>query len=204
MWVTLEGNIRINPSVLFDIIKKAKKYIRPGVSPPKGVIIHTGKRGGRYYIVEDRHLKIQGKHHELVRGVGVNRDQWDELKQKFLSEGAKGVEFIPKPEYGKRPGDDRPRYNIYVNWGEKTQKKIEEKLAADKEKYGKRKKQTEEISDEKMLDLLGVMSHEDTYKYLKDGKRLKVGPYTFTYHCQDPRDKTDYGYRQIIPKGESG
>jgi hypothetical protein len=137
MWVTLAPKITLNFDVIFSIIEKAKKYIRSGETPPKGVNLHTGKRGGRYYIIEDKHLKIQDKHHELVRSVGYTRDQFDDIKQKYLSQGAKSVEFIPKPEYGKKE-DQKPRYNLYVNWGDKTQKKIEDKKLTDKARYGKK------------------------------------------------------------------
>jgi hypothetical protein len=136
MWVSLGQNIKINNSVLFDIIEKGKKYIKQGQQPPKGVVIHQGKRGGRYYLIEDKHLKINNQHHELIRGVGVTRDQHETVKQKLVDQGAQSVEFIPQPEYGKR-ADNKPRYNIYVNWGDKTQQKIEDKKKADKEKYGK-------------------------------------------------------------------
>lgn len=37
-----------------DIIRKGKKYVKPGQKPPKGVVLHRGKRGGTYYIVEDK------------------------------------------------------------------------------------------------------------------------------------------------------
>jgi len=87
-------------------------------------------------MIEDKHMKIGGKHHELVRSRGVTKDQWNEVKQKHLDEGAESVEFIPQPEYGGVKG--KKLYNIYVRRGD-TDEKIGNKVKVDKEKYGKRK-----------------------------------------------------------------
>jgi hypothetical protein len=142
-------------------IRKGKKYVRSGQTPPKGVTMHTGKRGGRYYLTEDKHMKLQGKHHELVRSVGVKRSQWDELREKLKQEGAESVEFINKPDNYKDT-EGNPLYNIYVNWGEKTQQKIEDKLLRDKKKYGHRKESLDKIQAEiqKIKDLANQRKNE--------------------------------------------
>lgn len=127
-----------------SIIRKGKKYLKAGQKPPKGAVTHRGPKGGTYYIIEDKHLKIGGKHHELVRSRGVTKDQWDEIKQKHLNEGAESVEFIPQPEYGGVSG--KKLYNIYVR-GKNTDEKIEGKIKADKEKYGKRVKNLLKYND---------------------------------------------------------
>jgi hypothetical protein len=166
-------------------ITKGKKYIRPGQQPPKGVTIHTGKRGGKYYLTEDKHMRLSGQHHELVRGVGVKRDVWDDIKNQFLTEGAKSVEFINKPDnYKDKEGN--PLYNIYVNWGEDTQKKIEEKLLRDREKYGKRHESVTKIQEQ--IDALKKLAedrlnessdwwkqkHPDPEEYLEPDEKQKL------------------------------
>jgi N-acetylglutamate synthase-like GNAT family acetyltransferase len=117
------------------IIRKGKKYVKPGQKPPKGVVLHRGKRGGIYYLIEDKRLKIQGKEHELVRSKGITRDQWEDIRQKHLAEGAESVEFINKPENEHRGG--KALYNIYVRTAG-TDKKIAE-VAERNKKFGKKK-----------------------------------------------------------------
>lgn len=123
-------------SLKSNIIQKGKKYIRPGQKAPKGVQLHKGPQGGTYYLVEDKHMKIGGKHHELIRSKGVPKDQWDDIRQKHLEEGAESVEFIPQPDYGGKVG--KKLYNIYVRRGD-TDEKVEGKIKADKEKFAQRK-----------------------------------------------------------------
>jgi len=163
------------------IIEKGKKYVTGNQTAPKGVTMHTGKRGGRYYLTEDKHMKLNNQHHELVRSVGVKRDQWDELRDQFQKQGAKSVEFIPKPDYGKREGDDTPLYNMYVNWGEKTQQKIEEKLKKDKEKYGKKVKVSED--GEIWEGIKNNIDEQGRYRY-DLGYRLHT---TFGKETKDPK-----------------
>jgi len=124
-------------SLKSNIIQKGKKYIKPGQKAPKGVQLHKGPKGGTYYLIEDKHMKIGGKHHELIRSKGVTKDQWDEVRQKHLDKGAESVEFIPQPEYGGKEG--QKLYNIYVRRGD-TDQKIEGKIKADKEKFAHRKR----------------------------------------------------------------
>jgi len=121
-----------------SIIEKGKKYLKAGQNPPKGVTLRIGPKKGRYYLVEDKHLKIGGQHHKLIRGVSVTRDQWAELKHHWTAAGAKSVEFINKPNNAKNDAG-KNLYSIYVNFGDSTQKEIEAKHKADQIKFGKRK-----------------------------------------------------------------
>jgi hypothetical protein len=121
------------------IIKKGKKYIKPGQTPPKGAVTHRGPQGGIYYFVEDKHLKHMGKEHELVRSKGVTKDLFNAIETKFKAQGAESVHFVNVPGLEKNK-EGKSLYNIYVNWGEKTQKKIADKKAADKIRYGHPKK----------------------------------------------------------------
>lgn len=126
-------------SLKSNIIQKGKKYIKPGQKAPKGVQLHKGPRGGTYYLVEDKHMKIGGKHHELIRSKGVTKDQWNDIRQKHLDNGAESVEFIPQPEYGGKAG--QKLYNIYVRQGD-TDEKVEGKIKTNKEKFAQRKRET--------------------------------------------------------------
>ena len=130
------------------IIRKGKKYLKPGQKPPKGVVTHRGPHDGTYYFVEDRHVKQGGKEHELVRSRGVTKDQFKTIEEKYKSLGAESVHFVHVPGLEKNQKGEN-LYNIYVNWGEKTQKKISDKKAADKARYGHpRVKDTEQESKE--------------------------------------------------------
>ena len=118
-----------------NIIKKGKKYLKPGQKPPNGVITHKGPHNGTYYFVEDRHVKQGGKEHELVRSRGVTKDQFKTIEEKYKSQGAESVHFVHVPGLEKNQKGEN-LYNIYVNWGDKTQKKIADKKEADKTRYG--------------------------------------------------------------------
>ena len=49
----MAGQLGMSP----DIIEKGKKYIQPGQRPPKGVTIHEGPNGGKFYYIEDKHVR---------------------------------------------------------------------------------------------------------------------------------------------------
>jgi|GEM_PF-4732484 len=123
------------------IIQKGKKYIKPGQTPPKGAVTHRGPHGGIFYFVEDKHLKNQGKEHELIRSRGVTRHEFSATEAKYKAQGAETVHFVHKPNLEKNQKGEN-LYNIYVNWGEATQKKIADKKAADKARYGHPRKKT--------------------------------------------------------------
>lgn len=108
------------------LIVKGKNYVKAGTSPPKGVQLHRGKRGGYYYFVEDKHLTNAGKEHELIRSRGVRRDQWNEIEQKYISQGAEAVHFVPVPGLEKDKNGN-PLYNIYVRWKDTDQKLADKK-----------------------------------------------------------------------------
>jgi hypothetical protein len=159
------------------IIRKGKKYIKPGQKAPKGVQLHKGPKGGTYYIIEDKHTKFAGKHHELVRSKGVTKDQWDEIRQKLMSEGAESVEFLPQPEYGGIKG--KRLYNIYVRRGD-TDEKVNAKLKANKDRYAARKapiekiqntigQKTEDVSEIKPEEMKISKEKISYEKELKDG-----------------------------------
>jgi hypothetical protein len=133
IWDTLRSIINAR----FSIIQKGKKYVKPGQTPPKGVQLHKGPNGGIYYFVEDKHVKQAGKYHELIRSKGVTKDQFASIEEKFKAQGAESVHFVHKPGLEKTKGGQN-LYNIYVNWGEKTQTKIQAKKQADKEKFGRK------------------------------------------------------------------
>jgi hypothetical protein len=59
----------------------------------------------------------------------VTRDQWDDIRQKYLAEGAESVEFINKPENEHR--GEKAVYNIYVRTAD-TDKKIAERAERNK------------------------------------------------------------------------
>lgn len=127
----MAGQLGMSP----DIIEKGKKYIQPGQRPPKGVTIHEGPNGGKFYYIEDKHVRQNGMEHELVRSRGVTKDQFKEIEEKYRAEGAESVHFVHKPGL-ERDAHGNYLYNIYVNYGNKTQKKISDKKAADKARYG--------------------------------------------------------------------
>lgn len=116
-----------------DIIEKGKKYVQPGQRPPQGVTIHEGPNGGHYYYVEDKHLRHQGKEHELIRSKGVTKDRFTEIEEQYKIKGAESVHFVHKPGL-ERDAHGKYLYNIYVNWGDRTQKKISDKKAASKDR----------------------------------------------------------------------
>ena len=127
----------------FDLIIKGKKYIKHGQTAPKGVVTHRGPHGGVFYFVEDKHLKNQGKEHELIRSRGVTKDQFKTIEEKYKSQGAESVHFVHVPGLEKNQKGEN-LYNIYVNWGETTQKKISDKKMADKARYGHPSRQAPE------------------------------------------------------------
>lgn len=118
-----------------NLIEKGKKYLKSGQNPPKGVVTHRGPQGGTFYYVEDKHVKQAGKEHELIRSKGVTKHQFEAIEKKYRSQGAENVHFVHKPGLEKDKAGNN-LYNIYVNWGDKTQKKISDKKAADKIRYG--------------------------------------------------------------------
>lgn len=115
------------------LIEKGKKYVKLGVQPPKGVVLHRGKRGGSYYFVEDKHLKDQGKNHELVRSRGVTEDQFKSIEEHYKSKGAESVQFIHKPNI-ERNAAGKKLYNIYVRHAD-TDQRLGDKAAKDKIRY---------------------------------------------------------------------
>jgi hypothetical protein len=129
-----------------SIIEKGKKYVKSGVKPPKGVVLHRGPKGGYYYFVEDKHLKHQGQHHELVRSKGVTEDQFKAIEDHYKGKGAESVQFVHKPNI-ERNKEGQKLYNIYVR-NKDTDKKIADKAAKDKARYGKKPSQEEKFKTE--------------------------------------------------------
>jgi hypothetical protein len=124
------------------IIEKGKKYVKPGVKPPKGVVLHRGPKGGSYYFVEDKHLQSGGKHHELVRSKGVTADQFKAIEEHYKSQGAESVQFVHKPNV-ERNKEGKKLYNIYVRHQD-TDQRLADKAAKDKARYGKKKESSPE------------------------------------------------------------
>lgn len=156
------------------IIKKGKKYVKVGQTPPKGVALHRGPHGGVYYLVEDRHLKISGKHHELVRSRGVTRAQWAETEKHYKNQGAHSVEFINMPDNEKN-AQGKNLYNIYVHWDD-TDKRLTKKEHDDKVRYGHPKVRPDQIeSGELWKEENGVHIHPAYDK--KNGRYVRNGQY---------------------------
>ena len=149
-----------------NVIRKGKKYLKPGQKPPNKAVTHKGPRGGVYYIIEDRHMKISGKHHELVRSKGVTKDQWEEVRQKHIAAGAESVEFIPQPEYGGVSGTKL--YNIYVRNAE-TDKKIQETTEKNK-KYGKKKNINTMLTKNSNMNI----KESEPFEYEDEKKKFKL------------------------------
>jgi hypothetical protein len=184
------------------IIRKGKKYIKPGQKAPKGVQLHKGPKGGTYYIIEDKHTKFAGKHHELVRSKGVTKDQWDEIRQKLMSEGAESVEFLPQPEYGGIKG--KKLYNIYVRRGD-TDEKIESKIKVDKDKFAQRKKKAMKKDLEKFL-ATNPDGLEDSIKARTKEPEWELSEDIFTNRKKAWDDEQFYqnkGYKTKIIEGKN-
>jgi len=117
-------------SRMFATIEKGKKYLKGNQRPPSGKKIYTGTRSGRYYLTEDPHITVGGQHHKLIRGESANEDEKEHIKQKYLTLGAKSVEFLKKPNDEKDVSGNH-LHSVYVNWGESTQKDIEARKQGD-------------------------------------------------------------------------
>jgi len=174
-----------------SIIRKGKKYVTDKHPAPKGVQLHKGPHGGTYYFVEDKHVKQGGKHHELVRSRGITQDQFKQIEEKYKQQGAESVHFIHVPGLEKDKNGNY-LYNIYVNWGEKTQKKIEGQKAANKIKYAQRKQKVPKLKgpDIKDFEEAEFTEHEGV-------------------HSTPAYDRTNEGYvengkYEIHPSGFSG
>ncbi len=203
IWDTLRSIINAR----FSIIQKGKKYVKRGQTPPKGVQLHKGPNGGIYYFVEDKHVKQGGQHHELIRSRGVTQDQFKEIEEKFKAQGAVSVHFVHKPNLEKNEAG-KNLYNIYVNYGDKTQKKIADKQAADKAKYAARNKwiPTTDIEKPEFTEKDGIHS-APAYDYVK-GKYVENGRYEIhpsgshgakLYHIDKngTRNKVTYSYDKV-------
>ena len=184
------------------LIEKGKKYLKHGQSAPKGAKVFEGKKGGRYYLTEDKHLKIGGQHHILFRSKGYTKDQHDQLEEHFKSLGAHSVHFINKPNNEKNH-EGHALYNAYVNWGESTQKEIEDKKAADKAKFGRRKPKDEPKPEPKVYQKTSTTSENPDLEWHEhqDG-----GHWTHAWEQKKTSQGHSYwsshGYVHVRPSGK--
>lgn len=166
---------------LEGLIQKGKKYLQPGQTAPKGVHVHTGPQGGKYYLTEDKHLKIGDKYHELVRSKGVTRDQWTDIEKTYRALGALSVEFINKPNNAKNE-QGKPIYNIYVSWPS-SELRIAKKQHADKKRYGHPRINDDDIRSGSLWTVRSDVHSHPVFDH-RGGKRIRNGQYEIHHSGQ--------------------
>jgi hypothetical protein len=174
-------------SLVLPVIEKGKKYVKPGVQPPKGVTLHRGKRGGTFYYIEDKHLKNQGKEHELVRSKGVTETQFKDIEAHFKSKGAESVHFVHKPNV-ERNAKGQKLYNVYIRHKD-TDQKLADKAEKDKARYGHPKKKPEITTEQQHQAEMGTKSPKE---YLSDKLRQM--------HPEAPQSAIESGTRTAVAK----